>query len=159
MVSHAAYPGVTKERIPASLSTMWINDILRKRIGYNGFIVSDDMEMGAVLKYAPIEQTVVQHIRAGGDMALVCYKEELIVRAYEALIHEAERDVEFANRVARTLKRIQFLRMKLFGLSIKRRASTPATPKVERLSRQLWEFGEEVRMATLARTDNQKERA
>jgi beta-N-acetylhexosaminidase len=159
MVSHAAYPAVTKERIPASLSKKWITGILREQIRYNGFIVSDDMEMGAVLDHAPIEQTVVQHIRAGGDMALVCHKEELIVRAYEALIHETERDREFANRVATVLKRIQMLRMKMFGLIIKRRASSPGPAKVESLSRQLWEFGEEVRMAALARDDDQKEPA
>jgi beta-N-acetylhexosaminidase len=159
MVSHAAYPSVTKERIPASLSKKWITDILRERIRYSGFIVSDDMDMGAVLDHAPIEQTVVQHIRAGGDMALVCHKEELIVSAYEALIHEVERDSEFAKRVARTLKRIQMLRMKLFGATIKRRASSPGPAKVDSLSRGLWEFGEEVRMATLARRDDPKERA
>src|SRR6202451_2215808 len=60
MVSHAAYPQVTGDRTPASLSKKWITDILRKKVPYNGFVVSDDMEMGAVLKFAPIEQTVVQ---------------------------------------------------------------------------------------------------
>ena len=45
MVSHAAYPQVTVERTPASLSKKWISDILRKRIRYGGLIVSDDLEM------------------------------------------------------------------------------------------------------------------
>src|SRR5580658_8879580 len=44
MISHAAYPLVTKERTPASLSKIWISDILRKRIGYRKLIVSDDLE-------------------------------------------------------------------------------------------------------------------
>src|SRR5208337_5445523 len=89
MVSHAAYPAVTGDRTPASLSKKWITGILRKRIRYGGLIVSDDMEMGAVLKFAPIEQAVVQHIRAGGDLALICHKEEMVVRGYEALVQEA----------------------------------------------------------------------
>ncbi len=38
MVSHAAFPAVTKERNPASLSKKWITDILRKKIGYRGLI-------------------------------------------------------------------------------------------------------------------------
>jgi beta-N-acetylhexosaminidase len=54
MVSHAAYPQVTHDRTPASLSKIWITDILRKRIGYRGLIVSDDLEMGGVLSAAPI---------------------------------------------------------------------------------------------------------
>src|SRR5258708_27198579 len=49
MVSHAAYPMVTKDRTPASLSKLWITDILRRRIGYRNLIVSDDLEMGGVL--------------------------------------------------------------------------------------------------------------
>ena len=59
MVSHAAYPAVTGEAMPASLSRKWITDILRKRIAYKGLIASDDMEMGAVQRLAPIEQSVV----------------------------------------------------------------------------------------------------
>ncbi|HEY6181793.1 MAG TPA: glycoside hydrolase family 3 N-terminal domain-containing protein, partial [Terriglobales bacterium] len=47
LVGHANYPAVTKDGLPASLSRKWITNILRKRIGYRGLIVSDDMEMGA----------------------------------------------------------------------------------------------------------------
>ncbi len=152
MVSHAAYPAITGEPTPASLSKKWITDILRKRIRYNGLIVSDDMEMGAVLEFAPIEPTVVQHIRAGGDLALVCHREELIVRAYEALIHETERDRKFASRATDAVNHTRMLRMKLLG-GLKGRRLAPTPLKVESLSRQLWEFGEEIRMATLARTN------
>jgi beta-N-acetylhexosaminidase len=153
MVSHAAYPAVTGEPTPASLSKKWITDILRKRIRYNGLIVSDDLEMGAVLEFAPIEQTVVQHIRAGGNLALVCHREELIVRAYEALIHETERDRRFASRTAEAVKHTQLLRAKLLG-GLKRRGVAPTPSKMESLSRQLWEFSEEIRIATLASANN-----
>src|SRR6266849_3093636 len=68
MVSHAAFPAVTKKRTPASLSKKWITDILRKKIGYRGLICSDDLEMGGVLAAAPIKQVTIEHIRAGGDL-------------------------------------------------------------------------------------------
>jgi beta-N-acetylhexosaminidase len=152
MISHAAYPEVTGERTPASLSKRWMTDILRKRIRYNGFIVSDDMEMGAVLEFAPIEQTVVQHIRGGGDMALVCHKEDMIVRAFEALVHEAERDGKFASQVAKTVKRGHLLRKKLLGSFLKQKSRSGYSVRAEFLSRQLWEFGEEIRLAALARS-------
>jgi beta-N-acetylhexosaminidase len=138
------------------LSKKWITGILRNRIRYNGFIVSDDMEMGAVLEFAPIEQTVVQHIRAGGDLALICHREELIARAYEALIREAERDRKFASRVAEAVKRGQTLRRKFRGVFLKRKGPSPSPLKTESLSRQLWEFGEEIRLATFVRADNKK---
>jgi beta-N-acetylhexosaminidase len=148
MISHAAYPDVTGDRVPASLSGKWITDILRKRIGYNGLVASDDMEMGAVLKFAPIEETAVRHIRAGGDLVLICHNEELITRGYEALMRAAETDVRFRTRVAESERRVRALKLKLAATS--RRAPSPSQQKVERLSRALWEFGEEVRLAALS---------
>ena len=78
MVSHAAFPAVTKDKTPASLSKKWITDILRKKIGYRGLIASDDLEMGGVLAAAPIEQAAIGHIRAGGDLCLICHQEDFI---------------------------------------------------------------------------------
>ena len=85
MVSHAAYPAVTGERTPASLSKKWITDILRKKIGYRGLIASDDLEMGGVLSAAPIEQAAVEFVIAGGDLCLICHKEEFVTRSFEEI--------------------------------------------------------------------------
>ncbi|MCU1299338.1 MAG: hypothetical protein JWO91_3616, partial [Acidobacteriaceae bacterium] len=49
LIGHASYPGVTPTGVPASLSKKWITDSLKKKIGYKGLIVSDDLEMGGVL--------------------------------------------------------------------------------------------------------------
>ncbi len=147
MVSHAAYPPVTGNRTPASLSKKWITDILRKKIRYGGLIVSDDLEMGAILKFAPIEQAVVQHIRAGGDLALICHKEEMVVRGYEALVHEAERDRKFVQRVLESVGRVLAFKKKCL---LRRRTASPSAVRVEKLTRRLWEFEEEIRLATLA---------
>ena len=78
MVSHAAYPQVTRDRTPASLSKVWITDILRKRIGYRNLIVSDDLEMGGVLSAAPIGEAAVGFVRAGGDLCLICHREDFV---------------------------------------------------------------------------------
>ena len=145
MVSHAAFPAVTKERTPASLSKKWITDILRKKIGYRGLICSDDLEMGGVLAAAPIEQAAIGHIRAGGDLGLICHQEDFIVRAHEAMIREAERDRSFARRVEESSRRVLAFKKKWKP----RRASIPKVVTTEKLSRQLWEFGEEIRLATL----------
>ncbi|HEY8670435.1 MAG TPA: glycoside hydrolase family 3 N-terminal domain-containing protein, partial [Terriglobales bacterium] len=50
LISHANYPEVTRDKLPASLSKKWITDVLRRRIGYRGLVVSDDLEMGGVLQ-------------------------------------------------------------------------------------------------------------
>lgn len=147
LVGHAAYPAVTRDRIPASLSKKWITDVLRKKIGYRGLVVSDDLEMGGVLKAASIGQAAVGHIRAGGDLCLVCHVEEHVVQAYEALVHEAEHDRTFARRCQDSLGRVQ--RFKKKSRELKRRTSKPTPEKIEKLSRQLWEFGEQVRLAAI----------
>ena len=147
LVGHANYPAVTKDGLPASLSRKWITNILRKRIGYRGLIVSDDMEMGAVLKTAPIEQVTVEFVRAGGDLCLICKQEELIVRGYEALIKEAERDRRFARRGAESARRV--LAFKKKSAELKKKVQPPTPEKVQKLSRQLWEFGEQVRLSAL----------
>ena len=73
--------------------------MLRKKIGYRGLVVSDDMEMGSVLKAAPIGPATVEFVRAGGDLALICRQEDFVVSAYESLVKEAENDPRFARRV------------------------------------------------------------
>jgi beta-N-acetylhexosaminidase len=152
MVSHAAFPAVTKQRTPASLSKKWMTGILRQRIGYRGLICSDDLEMGGVLAAGPIEQAAVGHIRAGGDLALICHHEEFILRAHEALMREAERDRKFALRANGSVARVMAFKKKRLA---RPRAAAPTPARVEKLMRQLWEFGEEIRLATLDR----KERA
>ena len=147
MISHAAYPQVTREEIPASLSRKWITEVLRNKIGYRGLIASDDMEMGGVLAAAPIEQAAVEHIRAGGDLCLICHKEEFVNRAYEELLRTAERDPKFARRVRESTKRVLAFKKKTKSLA--RWAKAPTNKVVQRLSRQLWEFGEQIRLGGL----------
>ena len=147
MVSHAAYPDVTREPTPASLSPKWIRDILRKKIGYRGLIASDDLEMGGVLVAAPIEKAAVQHIRAGGDVCLICHQQEFVVRAYEELTRKSEKDRSFARRVAEAARRVLAFKKKSKRLARWGKAPTPEI--VDRLSRRLWEFSEQVRLGGL----------
>jgi beta-N-acetylhexosaminidase len=147
LVGHAAYPAVTRDRTPASLSKKWINDVLRKKIGYRGLVVSDDLEMGGVLKAASIGQAAVAHVRAGGDLCLVCHVEAHVVQAYEALIHEAERERKFARRCKESLLRVR--RFKAKSKELKRKTLAPSEEKVRELRRRLWEFGEQVRLEAI----------
>jgi beta-N-acetylhexosaminidase len=153
MVSHAAYPAVTKPNIPASQSKKWIADVLRKKIGYRGLIASDDLEMGGALSAGPIEQAAVEHIRAGGNLGLICHKEEYVMKSYEALIDEAERDRKFAEQLNQSAKRVSAFKMKSPCLA--KSVGAPNVAKMETISRRLWEFSEQVRLETL----NQQESA
>jgi len=150
MISHAAYPQVTRDRTPASLSKVWITDILRKKVGYRNLIVSDDLEMGGVLSAAPIGEAAVEFVRAGGDLCLICHREDYILQAYEALFKAAERDSKFARRVAEAARRVIAFKEKRAGRSA-RATRGPSGAMVEKLTRRLWEFGEQVRLEPFSR--------
>jgi beta-N-acetylhexosaminidase len=147
MISHAAYASVTHDRMPASLSKKWITDVLRKKIGYRGLIVSDDLEMGGVLAAAPIGQAAVGHIRAGGDLCLICHREDYVTQAYEELSRTPEQDRKFAARVAESAGRV--LAFKKKAAEFRRRAAAlPSASVVERLARRVVQFTEQVRAGT-----------
>jgi len=143
LVGHANYPSVTKDPSPASLSRKWITDVLRKKIGYRGLVVSDDMEMGGVLKAAPIGPATVEFVRAGGDLALICRQEDFVVSAYESLVKEAENDRRFARRVKESTTRV--LAFKRKSKELKKRISEPTPETTKKLKQQLADLAEQIR--------------
>jgi len=148
LVNHANYPAVTRDGLPASLSRKWITNVLRRRIGYGGMIASDDLEMGGVLKAAPIDEAARGFIRAGGDLCLICHEEKNVEQAYDAVVREAHRDSRFRRRVLESAKRVAAFKKK--SVELKRGAPAPSPEKISRLSRQLWEFSERVRFEALS---------
>jgi beta-N-acetylhexosaminidase len=152
MIAHAAYPQVTNDETPASLSKVWITDILRRRIGYRGLIVSDDLEMGGVLAAAPIAEAAVTTILAGSDLCLVCHREDHVAEAHEALLKAVGRNPRLARRVGESVHRV--LAFKKKSEKILRSPRMPAAATVEKLSRRRWEFGEQVRLEGLSHEEN-----
>jgi beta-N-acetylhexosaminidase len=105
MISHASYPE-SGDKKPASISRHWITDILAKRIGYRGLILSDDMEMGGILTQTTIEEAAVQAVAVGTHLVEICKDPSLLLRAYEALLAEAERSSAFRNKIQAAYRRI-----------------------------------------------------
>jgi beta-N-acetylhexosaminidase len=149
MVAHASYPKAIDDKAPASLSRKWITGILKKKIGYRGLIVSDDLEMGGVLSTAPIEDAAVQTLVAGSDLMLVCHKEENVWRAFESMYKRAESDSKLATLVGEKAKRV--LQFKQDSPALHAHHAPRPTPRtVDRLCRHIWEFAEEVRLTAAA---------
>lgn len=148
MVNHAAYPRTPGGVTPASASRYWITTVLRKRIGYRGLIFSDDLEMGGILKYMPMEDAAVAAVRAGMDLMEICHSPELILRAYEALIAEAERSVAFRRLLLARARECSAKRRKLFAGSGPRALSGR---EFQALRARILEFGKRVAMAQEAR--------
>jgi len=115
MINHAAYPKTPGREKPVSASDFWMTKVLRKRVGYRGIILSDDLEMGGILKFMPVEKAAVAAVRAGTDMMLICHSPELILRTYEALIAEGERSAAFGKLLLARAREVARKRARLYA--------------------------------------------
>lgn len=113
MISHGGFPNIDiKEGVtggllePASLSRNIVTNLLRKELGYQHLVVTDDLEMGAIAKHCEIESAVVRAFIAGEDMMLICAHPEIIRRGYEALLGVARAGKLPKDRMRASLKRI-----------------------------------------------------
>jgi beta-N-acetylhexosaminidase len=142
MVAHAAYPKVTGDPVPASLSSKWMAGILRKKLGYRGLVLSDDLEMGGVLAAASIEEAAVETLRAGADAYLVCHNEAHVTGTYEAVVKEAERDPAFARSIQEKVRHVVAYKKKM--RTWLKQAPPPSAKKVEQLRAQMKQFEDSV---------------
>ncbi|KAA6456185.1 beta-N-acetylhexosaminidase [Acidobacteria bacterium AB60] len=141
MVNHASYPLTPGKELPATASPFWIAKVLRKKIGYRGFIFSDDMEMGGILKYLSIEEAAVAAIRAGMNTLEICHSPELILRAYEALLHEAETSAAFRWVLLQRARDAARRRERMFASGL----SEALTPRdFDQLRTRMQRFGERI---------------
>lgn len=145
MVAHASYPKAAKTNAPASVSPFWITGVLRRKLRYSGLIVSDDMEMGGILTQRSIEEAAVEAVAAGTDVLEICKDPALVLRAYEALLAEAEGSPSFRRRVQLASRRV--MQQKNQHLSL--RMAHALTPEaLKRLKLQTDIFTNEIVHAT-----------
>lgn len=110
MVGHVIYSAVDPER-PASLSPAVITGLLRQKLGFDGVVFTDDLEMGAVSAKYDFGTAAVMAVEAGADVVLVCHEYEHMEEAYGALLKAVKEGRISAERLDKSLRRI--VRMKL----------------------------------------------
>jgi beta-N-acetylhexosaminidase len=109
MLAHIFYPTIDA-RWPASLSPPIARDLLRNDMNYQGVVITDDLDMGAIKKHFPIETVIQQVLAADIDIALICHAGPDIARAHEMLTSDAGRSAQRTSRAIKSVKRI--LRLK-----------------------------------------------
>jgi beta-N-acetylhexosaminidase len=85
MICHGWYPCFESEKTPASLSRRIITDLLRNELGFGGLIMTDDLDMGAILTRYQLEDTIRLAITAGNDVAMICHRIPEIENAHRFL--------------------------------------------------------------------------
>ena len=71
MMAHVVYPDIAPE--PAGYSQRWIEEILRKEMGFRGVVFSDDIGMAAAFSAGGVKARIDAHLDAGCDVVLVCH--------------------------------------------------------------------------------------
>jgi beta-N-acetylhexosaminidase len=74
MICHGWYPCFESEKTPATLSSRIITDLLRNELVFNGLIMTDDLDMGAILTGYRLDETIRLAIAAGNDLVMLCHR-------------------------------------------------------------------------------------
>jgi beta-N-acetylhexosaminidase len=74
MVCHGWYPCFEPEKTPATLSRRIVTELLRNEFGFDGLVMTDDLDMGAILTGYGLEDTISLVIAAGNDVAMICHR-------------------------------------------------------------------------------------
>jgi beta-N-acetylhexosaminidase len=153
MVSHAAYtnaaPRAGRDKVPpASISPFWIKRVLQRKIGYRGLVISDDMEMGGVLEHSSIEEAAVAAVAAGTHLIEVCKDPALVLRAFEALLREAESSRAFRRFVQGAAAKVRTSKRRLLGKDTLGKA--PTDQDVRDIRERVEHFSAEVHAGTSA---------
>lgn len=108
MVGHLSLPKVVEDDVPAVFSKEIITDILRGELGFDGIVITDALDMGAVTDYYSSAQAAVMAVAAGADMLLM---PEDFVAAYEGVLNAVQRGELTQERIDESVRRI--LKVKL----------------------------------------------
>jgi len=107
MIGHAFYPALDDSGIPTSLSRKIITDLLRGEFGFRGLVMTDDLDMGAILNPygtgdSGLEKVIELAITGGNDIAMICHRVEMVEKAHGFLakVPRADLDRALANVAA-----------------------------------------------------------
>ena len=132
MTAHVAIPRLTGDDVPATLSPQVLEGLLRKELGFDGLVLTDEMEMEAIAQRYGVGRAAVLAVKAGADMVLVPWLAEKKTEVYEALLAAARSGELPAARLEQALRRVLTakLRRGLFETPpvLEERLATPPSP-------------------------------
>lgn len=116
MLSHIRYTGIDPQW-PASLSVPVANDLLRLRMGYDGLVLTDDLDMGAIAKHYPIPVIVSQCLAAGVDILLICHSGPDIETAFDQIVQQTQADHDLQRMSTESVSRILATKERFLSLN------------------------------------------
>jgi len=104
MTGHIWYRSLEPKELPATFSKVMLQGILREEIDYHGLVLSDDLDMGALLERYRSAEVIQRSVEAGHDQLLLCHQIDKLPEAAEALRAVARSDVDRALQAIHTSK-------------------------------------------------------
>ncbi len=136
MTAHVVYPGYDAE-YPATMSSRILDGLLRKKLGFNGVVISDDLEMKAVRGRWPLHEQLTRASSATVDVFLACKEIGLQIEAFESLVRLQEEDKRQEDLAIDAVKRWHGLRLRyLAGADTMPSLSVLGAPAHELLARR-----------------------
>ena len=114
MSAHVVYPALDEQL--ATFSRAICTDLLRTKLGFEGVLFSDDLEMKAI--QLPVGDAAVLSVAAGCDAILVCSRADLAEEAYVALVHESEKSAAFRARIEEAHTRTMTMRRRFASAAV-----------------------------------------
>lgn len=111
MTSHTIYQNLDPEK-PATLSTQILTNLLRHDLGYEGVVITDDLEMGAIAKERDLGNAAVQAFKAGADMLLICQSHEKAIDSLQKTAAAVSKNPELVMRMEESIHRVGTMRQK-----------------------------------------------
>lgn len=108
MTSHVQYDGIDPDHL-ATMSSILLKDLLRDELGFNGVVVTDDLEMGAVKNHFGVAEAAVLSFAAGADLLLICEDQGYVRQGVELLLARCQGDGALAMRLHEARGRIKKL--------------------------------------------------
>ena len=105
MATHTMYPALDAKN-PASLSPAILQGLLREELSYDGVIVTDDLEMGAISRHYGFDRAGVEAILAGADLVLVCHDYAHETAVYNGLLKAVKSGEISKDRLDASVRRI-----------------------------------------------------
>src|SRR5262245_51750138 len=114
MVAHAHYPGLGDERpLPASLSSRVIEGLLRRRLGFRGVVITDDLTMGAISSIGLTPDVFLRAFEAGNDMLLFSQTTPLVEEGFRTILKAVRSSDALRARLDVSVDRILLLKTRL----------------------------------------------
>lgn len=121
MAAHASFPRHRLQELdqngkllPSSLSFNFITNLLRGELGFDGLVITDDLEMGAIIKNYGVGEACKMAINAGVDMLAICARPSAITDGYNAVVKAVKNGEIGMDRIDISLERIAKLKTQLF---------------------------------------------